>query len=228
MPTILNGEVYEITVLAQNSAFMLPSASQQQVEALATGLPSGPRRFRVVSGGGYTVTLAWDPPLEPGPEPILGYEISVLSYLHGTQNPPYIEPFQNPWVTVRVPPSALTHQVTDLTPGYNWRFAVQAFTATSIGSMTNGPLYIAEPHYQTLGVPGQPSNVGIMGMGSGAVKLKWDAPGADGNAAIKFYRITLTPVAGDLRKKRDRKPIVVECTADGSDPQCDGTQNLCR
>jgi hypothetical protein len=56
---------------------------------------------------------------------------------------------------------------------------VQAFTKTKIGSMTNGPLYIAEPHYQTLGKPGQPSKLGILGMGSGAVKLKWEVGGCE-------------------------------------------------
>lgn len=59
-------------------------------------------------------------------------------------------------------------------------------------------------------------------MGSGAVKLAWEAPDPDGNAAIKLYRITLTPVGGNIVKKRERRPIVVECTADGPDPQCDG------
>lgn len=62
------------------------------------------------------MTLAWDPPLEPGPEPILGYEISWVQYLHGTQNPPYWEPFQNPW-TVVVPATQLQYQITGLSPG---------------------------------------------------------------------------------------------------------------
>lgn len=75
--------------------------------------------------------------------------------------------------------------------------------------------------YQPLGLPGKPTQVGILGMGSGAVKLKWEAPGSDGGAAIKMYRLTLTPVSGDIQTKREKKPIVVECTADGPDPQCE-------
>lgn len=76
--------------------------------------------------------------------------------------------------------------------------------------------------YQTLGLPGKPTHVGVLGYGSGAVKLKWEAPGVDGNAAIKMYKITLTAVSGDMTKRDRNKPIVVECTADGPDPQCDG------
>lgn len=44
-----------------------------------------PRRFRFVSGSGYTATLAWDPPLEPGPNPIVGYEISWAQYIYPEQ-----------------------------------------------------------------------------------------------------------------------------------------------
>lgn len=98
----------------------------------------------MVSGGGTTITLAWDAPLEPGPDPILGYEISWIGYLHPMDPGNYYNSFQNPWSVV-VPASARQFQVTDLTPGYNWQFVIQAFTATRIGSMTTGPLYIHEP-----------------------------------------------------------------------------------
>lgn len=144
MPNVINNEVYDIMVFAISSVpSMLISDGSPQVYALATGLPSGPRRFRMVSGGTNTLTLAWDPPLEPGPEPILGYEISWTQYLHGTQNPPYYDPFVNPWKVV-VPVTQLSHQITGLTSGYQYRFAIQAFTATNIGSMTVGPLYLAQ------------------------------------------------------------------------------------
>lgn len=75
--------------------------------------------------------------------------------------------------------------------------------------------------YQPLGLPGKPTQVGILGMGSGAVKLQWEAPGSDGGATIKMFRITLTPVSGDIKNRLESKPIVVECTADGPDPQCE-------
>ena len=150
----INDEVYDISVFAIGSVpSQMISDASPTVYALATGLPSGPRRFRMVSGGTNSITLAWDTPLEPGPEPILGYEISWTGYLHGTQNPPYTIPFQNPW-TVVVPQTVLQYQLTGLQPGYQYRFAIQAFTATRIGSMTVGPLYLVQENCMSPGMDG--------------------------------------------------------------------------
>lgn len=74
---VINFLAYEVSVLAQ--AGDLTSAEARVGVAMPRPLPSGPRNFRIVSGGSTTVTLAWDPPTDVDLAlPVQGYQVTLL------------------------------------------------------------------------------------------------------------------------------------------------------
>ncbi len=76
---LTNGEYYDdMFVFAEKSPYfsLISDGSQPGVGAMPRPLPSGPINFAVVSGGGYTVTLSWEAPVDQGALPIVGYQIS--------------------------------------------------------------------------------------------------------------------------------------------------------
>ena len=81
--------------------------------------------------------------------------------------------------------------------------------------------YIVDGIYFPMGVPDNPSQVGIVGMGTGAIKVQWEAPEPDGGASIKNYRITATPLNTGKLTLRQKKPVVVVCNAEDPAPQCE-------
>ena len=121
-----------MTVEARNAAGInLPGAESEPAIGIPNARPSGPRNFRVVSGGSTSVTLAWDAPKHVGSEPIAGYTLSIFNnegYWYPNQRPEY------PQVSV----GAGVHQyrLTGLTPGVAYQFGVQAYTKLAPGAMT--------------------------------------------------------------------------------------------
>jgi len=104
-------------------------------------LPSGPRNFTLLSGGSYTATVGWDTPIDLGPLPIVGYQISLWTFMD-INEPIYL------LISVV---SANRRQV--------YKFGIQAFTKAGIGAMTLEPKYIDHGIYSPFGLPAAPSQV---------------------------------------------------------------------
>lgn len=184
----------------------------QQVTGMPRALPSGPRNFTLLSGGSYTATVGWDTPLDLGPLPIVGYQISLWTFLD-INEPNY------PLVSI-VSANKRNFQVEGLVPGLVYKFGIQGFTRAGIGAMTLEPKYIDDGVYSPLGLPAAPSEVVVAGLGAATVKLSWSEPDPDGGAGIKNYRITATPLTDRVKGVWNWKPVSIVCTADGPDPEC--------
>jgi len=176
------------------------------------GLPSGPRNFTLLSGGSYTATVGWDTPIDLGPLPIVGYQISLWTFMDINQ-PNY------PLVSV-VSANRRQYQVEGLTPGLVYKFGIQAFTKAGIGAMTLEPKYIDHGIYSPLGLPAAPSQVVVAGLGAATVKLSWSEPDPDGGAGIKNYRITATPLTDRVKGVWNGKPVSIVCSAEEPNPEC--------
>lgn len=78
---VINFLAYKVFVRAQ--AGDLTSDEAGMGMAMPRPLPSGPRNFRIVSGGSTTVTLAWEAPKDVDPAlPVQGYQVGSIRASH--------------------------------------------------------------------------------------------------------------------------------------------------
>jgi hypothetical protein len=187
-----NGRTYEFTVAARNAAWpQLDGQESDPAYATPGALPSGPVNFRQVATGSTSVMLAWQPPAEPGDQPIAGYQISIFED-RGPNTPREL-------YAIRTGPADnLSMTIEGLVPGYEYYFGVRAITEMNVGAMTEN--VIVNP----IGLPAAPQRVDILGVGFGAVKVGWEEPDPNGGADPSEYRITATPISGGA-------PVIVVC-----------------
>lgn len=194
---------YDIEVQAQNAAWpRLQGAESLSVTAMPRSLPSGPRDFTIVSLGSRAVTVSWQPPKEIGRQRILGYQISFIEY-NQFGEPEYPRILRSP------DPTVLEARITDLTPGVTYDLGIQAYTRTGIGAMT------VNVQFMPIGLPARPARVEVIGVGDGAVKVRWEEPDPNGGMDPSAYRITATPTDSS------ESPVTAICTTKNPIEECD-------
>lgn len=199
------------------SIMMIGAGSTPEVTTIPQPFPSGPRKFADAAGGDQAVTLSWDAPLDVGPLPIQGYQISVFGYLGDILEP------ELPLANVAAPPYPRLYNVSNLQAGMSYQFDIQAYAKAGIGGIIQFPLYIQEGIYTPLGKSGAPGGIAVAWTGTASVKIAWTEPDLNGGAGIKKYRITATTV--DInpslsQKKQDKLIVVKECIAEEPAPEC--------
>ena len=208
-----NGLTYDVTVLALNSALnQLPGLESAPALGIPNLKPSGPRNFRVISGGSTSVTLGWEAPENIGTEPVLGYTISLFN------NEGFRFPNQAPeYPQVNVGPDVRRFRLTQLTPGLEYQFGIQAYTASSPGAMTLNVLH------NPLGLPSKPAVVTVLGVGSTTVNLEWEDGDPSGGLEATHYRLTATPLDAPAGVLAEELVCPVKATQDAPDFECAGT-----
>ena len=209
---LLNGFHYDVTVEARNSAgFLLPSPESLPAIGIPNARPSGPRDLRIVSAGSTTATLAWQVPQHVGPEPILGYTVSIFN------NEGYWFPNQRPeYPQVSVGPDVRRYRITGLKPGLEYQFAVQAYTRLSPGAMTVNVMH------NPLGLPGKPALVEVTGIGNTTVNLAWEDADPNGGIEPTHYRLTATPVNPPAGVLAEEIVCPVKASQEAPDFECAG------
>lgn len=181
---LLNGVHYDVAVEAVNSGGLrLRGPESEPAIGIPNARPSGPRDFQLLSAGSTTATLAWLTPQHTGPDPILGYTISIFNnegYWYPNQAPEYPQ--------ISVGPDVRQYRVTGLKPGLAYQFAVQAYTRLAPGAMTVNVLH------NPLGLPGKPAMVTVAGVGNTTASLEWEDADPNGGIEPTHYRLTATPL----------------------------------
>ncbi|HEU5384816.1 MAG TPA: fibronectin type III domain-containing protein [Streptosporangiaceae bacterium] len=129
--------------------------------------PSPPTGLTAVAGNGQ-VSLSWSPPTSNGGAAIIGYDVyqggSAASGLVG----------------------GTSYTVTGLTNGTTYSFTVDAVNGAQLHSAPSSPASATPVAPVT--APGAPSGL-TAAAGDAQVSLSWQAPSADGGAAITSYNV---------------------------------------
>jgi len=129
--------------------------------------PSPPTGLTAVAGNGQ-VSLSWSPPTSNGGAAIIGYDVfqngSAVSGLVG----------------------GTSYTVTGLTNGTTYSFTVDAVNDAQLHSAPSSPASATPVAPVT--VPGAPAGL-TAAAGDAQVSLSWQAPSADGGAAITSYNV---------------------------------------
>ena len=210
---LINGVHYDVSVEALNSGgFRMRGPESEPAIGIPNSRPSGPRDFRLVSAGSTTATLGWSAPERTGPEPILGYTISIFN------NEGYWFPNQAPeYPQISVGPDARRYRITGLTPGLSYQFAVQAYTRLAPGAMTVNVMH------NPLGLPGKPALVTVAGIGNTTVNLEWEDADPNGGLDPTHYRLTATAVNAPAGVFNEEIVCPVKASQEAPDFECAGT-----
>jgi hypothetical protein len=175
---LTNGTAYTFRVAAIGTngvgAWSEPSEeiTPRTVPAQVEGLSAAP--------GNTEIELTWSAP-DDGGAPITAYIVEQDT----DEN--------DAWTTLTsdLDPSTAEYTVTGLNNGSGYRYRVSAVNAAGTGAVSE-PTSVVAPR----DVPGQVTNVrGTAGLGS--VALAWNAPSANGGAAISGYRIDRRTTDGE-------------------------------
>ncbi|MEI6797334.1 MAG: fibronectin type III domain-containing protein, partial [Methanomassiliicoccales archaeon] len=139
--------------------------------------PSAPELISA-SPGASCVTLVWIAPLSDGNSPITGYKA-----YYGTVEP--TTPFGG-----TLSATTFSLNITDLTPGTEYYFAVRAVNA--VGDSVNSNVQSAIPYT----IPGAPT-LESCGSGSSQVALAWTAPSSIGFSPLTGYEVFYGTTAPD-------------------------------
>ncbi|MGC9060981.1 MAG: fibronectin type III domain-containing protein, partial [Thermoplasmata archaeon] len=171
---LTNGQTYYFVVSAIND--MGESATSNAASATPCTVPSAPLNLQATAGNGK-VTLNWQPPRSNGGSPITGYKvywgIGTGTYIYS--------------VTVG---NVTRHNVTGLTNGQKYFFAVSAINGAGEGAKSNE--VSATPYT----VPSAPQNLRVTA-GTGEVSLTWEIPTSDGGLPITNYKVYWGTVSGN-------------------------------
>ena len=143
--------------------------------------PSAPRSLRARADGPNSVTLNWDPPLNTGGAPVIGYRI----WRSGSAQGAFIVIQDNTGKTTT------TFQDTNLLPATTYRYQVAAINR--VGAGQRSPAASTATH---AAVPGAPGNLIARAVGTSRIDLSWRAPTNTGGARILGYRIEVSRDAG--------------------------------
>lgn len=209
---LINGVHYDVAVEAVNSGGLrLRGPESEPAIGIPNARPSGPRDFQLLSAGSTTATLAWLTPQHTGPDPILGYTISIFNnegYWYPNQAPEYPQ--------ISVGPDVRQYRVTGLKPGLAYQFAVQAYTRVAPGAMTVNVLH------NPLGLPGKPAMVTVAGVGNTTASLEWEDADPNGGIEPTHYRLTATPLNPPAGVLTEEIVCPVKASQDAPDFECAG------
>ncbi|VDL60884.1 unnamed protein product, partial [Hymenolepis diminuta] len=142
--------------------------------------PTGPLEITEVRA--ESCTLSWKPPTDNGGSPITNY---VVEKREG--NSPE-------WTTVSAFVRLPTCDVSDLTPGKQYRFRVRAANEFGPGEpLEADKAIIAE---NPIVSPGPPGDLDIADVDADSVTLSWTKPRKTGNGKISGYVVEYKPVSG--------------------------------
>ena len=149
-------------------------ASGEARATTAAALPEAPTELAAAARGPSWIELAWKTPDYTGGVPIAGYKIEVY------QDEGSI------W-TVLVPNTRSTgtgYHHLGLDPGSTHYYRVSAINSAGVGPVSGVAQATTDPV-----VPGKPTGLKAMSMGTSRIDLAWDIPDYDGGAPISGYRI---------------------------------------
>lgn len=172
IPNLTNGLSYTISLRAVNSVGSSPVAQAQNAVVPANN-PSAPSMTSVVTGAGQA-TLNFSAPASDG-------GIAITNYQYTTDG-------GNTWTSVSPASTATTINVTGLTNGTNYSFAVRAVTPSSIGQSSS--FSSATPST----TPSAPGSLAVVGL-SGRIAVSFSAPN-DGGSPITTYKYALSTNGG--------------------------------
>ncbi len=160
---LVNGQTYLFTVAGHNQAGISSQSNAKTATPFASA--QSPSGLTAVPGNSK-ITLNWTVPLSNGGSPILDYVV-----------------YQNGVDVLHV--TGLTAEITGLTYGQNYLFAVSAQNAAGIGPKSAVVTATPKP---ALTVPGAP--IGLTATpGDRQVALSWALPDNNGGATIDYYVI---------------------------------------
>ncbi|MEM3413787.1 MAG: kelch repeat-containing protein, partial [Thermoplasmata archaeon] len=171
------GTTYYYAVSAVNTIGESGLSNEASATPLSPSVPSVPRNFTVVSSF-ENVTLGWEPPLDDGGTPVIGYRLyrgntstNLLLYAElGNQ---------------------LTYKDTNVSVGKVYYYALSALNNIGEGNKTG----VLEAEVYGYGVPSSPRNL-VAEIGDRKITLSWIQPASDGGSAITNYRIYRSTASG--------------------------------
>jgi fibronectin type 3 domain-containing protein len=178
-----NGIEYHYLVSAYNVVGEGPLS--EPVRGVPYTLPWEPKNL-TVTGGRDNITVAWEPPLDSGGPPILGYKVHRGDEI-GSQS--FYADVEN----------ATTFVDTTVVSGTRYHYKVQAYHEFASGAFT--PVKSAK----SIGVPTAPLDIDAVG-GNHKVVLTWTPPASDGGGVIVEYWLFRGTSADDLDTKKVVEP----------------------
>jgi chitodextrinase len=163
-----------LTALAASAVLAILAAGPAPVAEAAVQAPQarilnpGPPGGLAATAGNGQVALSWTPPTSNGGAAIIGYDVfeggtSVSGLVSGTG-----------------------YTVTGLTNGTTYSFTVDAVNDAQLHSAQSAP--VSATPVAPVTAPGAPSGL-TASAGAAQVTLSWQAPSADGGAAITSYNV---------------------------------------
>jgi len=145
---------------------------------LAVSDPDPPRNLTLLPGPDY-VDISWEPPLNDGGAPIVGYDV-----LKGSE---YFDTYGNYVISLTVlvslPASSLSYHDTDVSIGGKYYYSARA-------SNGHNHSYAVDATWALVGgtIPNAPLNLNATG-GGGQVNLSWIVPFHQGGTEVRSYRV---------------------------------------
>ena len=176
IPSLANGESYEVRVQAENSAGEGAWISGSGSPVGPPGVPSG----LVVTAGDKQLTVSWTAPQNNGGATITAYLVQYrLVDADGDDD--------DDWVDAARSASPVT--IRSLTNGESYDVQVQARNSAGWGAWVSGS---GSP----VGPPGVPRSL-VVTVGDKQLGLSWTVPEEDGGATVTGYRVEYRLVDAD-------------------------------
>ncbi|MEM3567438.1 MAG: fibronectin type III domain-containing protein [Thermoplasmata archaeon] len=171
------GTTYYYAVSAVNAIGESALSNEASATPLAPSVPSVPKNFTVISSF-ENVTLSWEPPVDDGGTPVIGYRL----YRGNTStNLSLYAELGN----------QLTYKDTNVSVGKVYYYALSALNNIGEGNRTE--VLVVEVY--GYGAPSAPRNL-VAEIGDRKITLSWVQPASDGGSPITNYRIYRSTVSG--------------------------------
>ena len=152
---------------------------QDVLDSMPPAAPGAPTQLRAVAEGTDRIYLSWEVPANTGNAAIGGYRIEVAGGGNGWRD-----------LVENTHSSATNYTHSGLAAGVKWRYRVSAINSADTGPASNKAI-------ATVGVPGAPRDLQVTAAGSIGFILLWKAPANTGAAAVRGYRIAVSPDGDD-------------------------------
>ncbi len=172
---LTNGTAYTFSVAATNAVGTGPESTRSEPVTPEAVLPGAPRNVLASAGQGRA-GVTWAAPESDGGAPIGWYR--VQAFVDGVAVPGVVCTLVAPFA------APLTCEVTGLTNGVAYTFAVAATTSVGIGPESAASAAVTPEAT----APGAPTDVSVR-VANRRAAVTWSPPASDGGSPITSYRV---------------------------------------